>query len=162
AVEQPGAGRLQVDPPAVAAGRVVGDGAALDGERDTVGEHAAAGAAAGVAVDLGIDDRRDRAARRDAAAVAGGGVVEEGAVHHGRGALGVLVAETAPGRAGEVVGQGTVEDGNRAVAGVADAAADAASREGLVVADDRPVHPQGRTLECVAHLDRVEPDAGAL
>ncbi len=154
---------MQLDAAAVNAGNVVGQGAVLDGQRDTVGEKAAAGPAARVAVDLGVGDRRDEIVRLDAAAVADGGVIEEITVEHDQRALGALVAEATSRQAGEVVGEGAVEDGDRAVAAIADAAADAIGRtQGAIPADDGTVYRQVGTLERVAYLDGVQPDAGAL
>src|SRR5262249_34551260 len=79
-----------------------------------------------------------------------------------QGALGVLVAEAATYPTGEVVGEGAAGDGDGAVAGVADSAADVVCGDGRVVADQGPRDGQVGALEHVAHLDGVEPDAGAL
>src|SRR5262249_52124573 len=112
--------------------------------------------------DGGVIDRRAGAARLDAAAVADGIVADEGAVEDDQGALGVLVAEAATYPTGEVVGEGAAGDGDGAVAGVADSAADVVCGDGRVVADQGPRDGQVGALEHVAHLDGVEPDAGAL
>src|SRR5262249_36727892 len=107
-------------------------------------------------------DRRAGAGRLNAAAVADRRVADEGTVQDDEGALVVLVAEAAADASGEVVGHRAVAEGDGAVAGVADAAADVVRGHGHVAADQAARDGQVGRLEDGPVLDGVQPDAGAL
>src|SRR5262249_13420949 len=78
------------------------------------------------------------------------------AVADGQGAQVVLVAKAAAGRAGEVIGDGAVGEGDGAVAGVAEGPGQAV--EGRVAGDHDAVHGQ---VGAVVVID-VEADGGSL
>src|SRR4029077_9891218 len=99
-----------------------------------------------VAIDLHVGNRSGWAARGDAATVTAGSVVREKAVGDDQAAGAVRVAKAAAGRVRRVIQKGTVGDRDHAITVVANAAAVAGHGECLVIAHDRAIYSQVRTI----------------
>src|SRR5262249_3686600 len=98
----------------------------------------------------------------DAPGAGGGGVVVKHAVPNGQAARAADhgFGEAAAGASGTVVGEGAMDDGDGAGAGVPDAAAEGARPQGLVVTDHRPGCRQSGARN--VHRHTAQPDSAAV